>query len=85
MYHHPAYPFPAGQWALRMGAKYFTRLSAFGARQKLAISLYEAKNRPRLAVMPPLLRGELFDLPLDRQGTFFFGILTEQGVRSIDY
>lgn len=79
MYHHPAYPFPPGQWAKRMGAKYFTRISAFGARQKLALSFYVADDRPRLNVMPPLLRKELFELPLDQEEPFFLIYLLNQG------
>lgn len=79
MYHHPIYPFSPGKWAQRMGAKYFTRLSAFGAKRKLALSFYNAEDRPRLSVMPPLLRPELFDLPLDREEPFFLMYLLNQG------
>ena len=79
MYHHPAYPFSPGKWAQRMGAKYFTRLSAFSAKRKLALSFYHAEDRPRLSVMPPLLRKELFDLPLDQEEPFFLIYLLNKG------
>ncbi|MEM8484736.1 MAG: glycosyltransferase family protein [Bacteroidota bacterium] len=79
MYHHPVYPFSPGKWAQRMGAKYFTRLSAFGARRKLALSFYNTWDRPRLSVMPPLLRKELFELPLDQEEDFFLIYLLNQG------
>lgn len=65
MYHHPVYPFPAGMWAQRLGARNFTRLSSFGATRRLALSYYPAPARPRLAVVPPLLRPEVFAQPLD--------------------
>jgi uncharacterized protein (TIGR00661 family) len=67
MYHHPVYPFPDGMWAQRIGAKQFTRLSSFGSARRLALSYYPAPERPRLAVVPPLLRAELFALPLDQE------------------
>ncbi len=79
MFHHPVYPFSPGKWAQRMGVKYFTRLSAFGAEKKLALSLYKAWDRPRISVMPPLLRKELFELPLDREEPFFLIYLLNQG------
>lgn len=79
MYHHPVYPFSPGKWAQRMGAKYFTRLSAFGASRKLALSFYNTWDRPRLSVMPPLLRKELFDLPLDCEEDFYLIYILNQG------
>ena len=79
MYHHPIYPFSPGKWAQRMGAKYFTRISGFGAKRKLALSFYNTEDRPRLSVMPPLLRKELFELPLDREEPFYLIYLLNQG------
>ncbi len=79
MYHHPVYPFSPGKLAQRYGAKYFTRLSSFGAERKLALSFYNAWDRPRLSVMPPLLRPELFTLPLDQEEPFFLIYLLNQG------
>lgn len=79
MYHHPVYPFSPGKLAHRVGAKYFTRLSAFGAERKLALSFYNAWDRPRISVMPPLLRPELFALPLDLEEPFFLIYLLNRG------
>ncbi len=81
MYHHPVYPFPSGMWAQRIGAKNFTRLSSFGASLKLALSYYPAPSRPRLAVVPPLLRPEVFEQPLDQpvEEPFYLMYLLNQG------
>ena len=79
MFHHPAYSFPAGKWPQRVGARHFTRLTAFGAARKLALSLYPAEDRPRLSVMPPLLRSELFELPFHEAESFYLIYLLNQG------
>lgn len=55
-FHHPAYPFPAGHRVQRLAAKGYTRLTALGAPQRLALSFYPAPDRPGLRVVPPLLR-----------------------------
>ena len=79
MFHHPVYPFPPGKWPQKMGAKYFTRLTSFGATQRLALSFYEAPDRHKISVMPPLLRKELFQLPRDKEEDFFLIYLLNQG------
>ena len=79
MFHHPIYPFPPGKWPQKMGAKFFTRLTSNGASQRLALSFYEGEDRSRLAVMPPLLRKELFDLPKDKEEDFFLIYLLNKG------
>ncbi len=79
MFHHPAYSFPPGKWPQRVGARHFTRLTAFGAARKLALSLYPAEDRPRLSVMPPLLRPELFELPVHEAAPFYLIYLLNQG------
>ena len=79
MYMHPAYPFPPGKWPQRVGAKYFTRITSFDSDCRLALSFYYVVDRPRLRVLPPLLRAELFQLPLDRQEDFFLIYLLNQG------
>ena len=79
MFHHPVYPFPPGKWPQKMGAKFFTRLTSFGAAKRLALSFYEAPDRSRLAVMPPLLRKELFNLPEDKEEDFFLIYLLNKG------
>ncbi len=81
MYHHPVYPFPSGMWAQRFGAKNFTRVSSFGASRLLALSYYPAPSRPRLSVLPPLLRPEVFEQPLDApiEEPFYLMYLLNQG------
>ena len=79
MFHHPVYPFPPGKWPQKMGAKFFTRLTSYGAAKRLALSFYEAPDRPRISVMPPLLRKELFDLPTDKEEDFFLIYLLNKG------
>lgn len=79
MFHHPAYSFPPGKWSQRLGTKHFTRLTAFGAARKLALSLYPAEDRPRLSVMPPLLRPELFELSTHETEPFYLIYLLNQG------
>jgi len=79
MFHHPAYPFPPGKWPQRIGAKHFTRLTAFGSVRKLALSFYPAPDRPRLSVMPPLLRKELFELPCLETEPFYLIYLLNRG------
>lgn len=79
MFHHPVYPFPPGKWAQKRGAKFFTRLTSFGANQRLALSFYEAEDRTNLMVMPPLLRKELFELPKNKEEDFFLIYLLNKG------
>ncbi len=66
---HPAYQFPdlpgfsRPQASQRGALKLFTRLTAWGASRRLALSITpmpEAKTRS-LVVVPPLLRDELFE------------------------
>lgn len=62
MFLHPAYRFPPGQPLSRRAARWFARLTAWGATRRLALSLYPAPAQPgrHLAVCPPLLRPEMF-------------------------
>lgn len=79
MFHHPIYPFPPGSWAQQRGAKFFTGLTSFRAKKRLALSFYDAEDRPELAVMPPLLRKELFELPENAEEDFFLIYLLNKG------
>ncbi len=65
MFEHPAYTFPSGRAMRRRALRLFTRLTAGPQARKLALSLYPAPDLPErnLAVMPPLLREEVFALP----------------------
>ncbi len=79
MFHHPVYPFPPGRWSQRVGAKHFTRITSIGAVRKLGLSFYEAEDKNTIAVMPPLLRKELFELPTDVEEDFYLIYLLNQG------
>src|SRR5262245_28641907 len=64
------------QWTMRQ----YVRVT--GARSsKLALSFYPAAAKPdrRLFVCPPLLRAELFDLPLSQPGRFLLAYVLNQG------
>jgi len=68
--------FAVQQWTMR---RY---VGLTGARStKLALSFYPAASMPErhLFVCPPLLRGELFDLPRDLPGQFFLAYVLNQG------
>lgn len=81
MFHHPAYRFPRGRLLMRQATRWFTALTAWGAQRRLALSLYPAPDLPDrdLVVMPPLLRTEVFDLPLDEREPFFLVYLLNAG------
>ena len=79
MYLHPAYAFHPGKWPQRVGVRYYTRITSFDAECRLALSFYHAPERPRLKVLPPLLRPELTALPLDRQEDFYLIYLLNAG------
>ncbi len=82
MFHHPAFTaYPRGRLLDRAAARFFTRLTALGAARRLALSFYPAPALPekRLAVVPPLLRNELFRQPTDRQEPFFLVYLLNRG------
>lgn len=81
MFEHPDYTFPSGRPLRRYAAKLFTRLTAWGATQRLALSLYPAPDLPEknLVVMPPLLRREVFELPLGRHDPFLLIYLLNSG------
>lgn len=80
LYLHPAYRFPPGHAVQREALKAFTRLTAWGATTRLALSLESVPGtHPGLVVTPPLLRAALFDLPLDRHEPFFLAYLLNDG------
>jgi len=81
MFLHSAYEFPAGRWLQRWGARAFARLTAWGATRRLALSLYPVPDsaRPRLTVLPPLLRADLFRQPQGRSEPFFLVYILNSG------
>jgi uncharacterized protein (TIGR00661 family) len=81
MFFHPAYRFPNGHRVQRGAVRAFARLTAWGAAQRLALSLYPAPDRPQdnLTVVPPLLRADLFRQPQDRSEPFFLVYILNSG------
>jgi uncharacterized protein (TIGR00661 family) len=80
MLDHPEFvrckKFALQQWTMRQ----YVRLA--GAKStKLALSFYAASPIPerRLFVSPPLLRSEVFDLPMDQKGRFLLAYVLNQG------
>ena len=58
----PGYPRLPGQPLQRLAMDAYTRLVGTGAATRLALSLYDAPDRPGVRVVPPLLRGQLAEL-----------------------
>jgi len=59
---HPGYPLLPGQPLQRVAMEGYTRLVGANAATRLALSLYDAPDRPGVRVTPPLLREQLFAL-----------------------
>ncbi|MEM6785837.1 MAG: glycosyltransferase family protein [Bacteroidota bacterium] len=61
---HPSYPFGTGNAAARRGAQIYTRFTSMGASARIGLSLYHANDLQAegIAVVPPILRDEVFDL-----------------------
>lgn len=78
---HPQFPFPAGQFVDRMLFKITSRLTAWGAREMLALSFDQQPDVPgsRLRVVPPLLRREVVELK-PTSGGFFLAYTTHPGL-----
>ena len=82
VYLHPSYRFPAGHVAERTATRLFTRLTALGATWKLALSLHPMPAPGRddtLAVLPPLLRDDVFRQRPAQQEPFFLTYLLNSG------
>lgn len=82
MFLHPAYRFPPGQVLHRWTTRAFAQLTAWGATQRLALSLEPMPARPGLIVMPPLLRDAVFDQPVDRRAPFLLVYVLNAGYAS---
>jgi len=74
---HPSYRLAPGQPLSRAAMRAYTRLTAAGAQRLLALSLYDAEDRPehRLRVTPPLLRRDLFALDGAEEGGYLLAYL----------
>lgn len=80
MFHHPAYEFPPGRWPNRWAARTFASVTAWGAAQRLALSLYPAAQHvDDLTVLPPLLRREVFHKSTQVKSAFFLVYLLNSG------
>lgn len=85
MFLHPSYAFPPGRRFSRWMARAFAMSTAWRADRLLALSLYPVETMRTealghdLAVMPPLLRDELFEQPLDRTEPFLLVYIVNRG------
>jgi uncharacterized protein (TIGR00661 family) len=81
MFHHPAYPFPEGRQIDRWGMRLYTAATACTAVKRLAISIYRAEDIPahRIAVVPPLLRGEVLSRSQNVDEPFLLVYLLNSG------
>lgn len=62
MFFHPGYEFPDGMLMDRLMTKFYTWMNGLGSLKRLALSYYPESDPPgtNIAVVPPLLRDELF-------------------------
>lgn len=81
LFRHPIFHFPAGRPIDRAALKFFTGLTALGATRTLALSYYPAPEAPDtgIAVVPPLLRPELFARPVDEREPFYLCYVLNAG------
>lgn len=80
---HPHFPFPKGQLLDRLLFKLTSRLTAWGARELLALSFDQQPDVPgsRVRVVPPLLRREATERS-PTQGDFLLAYTTQPGLVS---
>jgi UDP:flavonoid glycosyltransferase YjiC (YdhE family) len=79
--HHPTFPFPPNRALDRWALRQFSNVTALGAVRRLALSFTPLPDVPgrRLTVVPPLLRAELFDQPVDVREPFLLAYLLNSG------
>lgn len=77
---HPDYRFPKLNRLELASLKFFTRLTAAGARKKMALSFRKLRDAPdeRIIVVPPLLRQEVLNLQ-PRTGDYLHGYMVNSG------
>jgi uncharacterized protein (TIGR00661 family) len=80
MSEHPSYVRFSGKPMQQLGMKWYVRMVGAGSTQ-VALSLYEAPDLPKkkLAVVPPILRRQLFDLQPNPAGEFVLVYLLNHG------
>ncbi len=79
IYFHPDFEFPKGRRLDKLSIKYYTRLTTARTAKNIALSFYDMPaHKDDLAVVPPLLRKEVFDLKV-RKEDFFLVYLLNSG------
>ncbi|GAB2764598.1 glycosyltransferase family protein [Rhabdobacter roseus] len=76
---HPHFSFPKKSWLDRQLVNLNTRLTALGARRRLALSFRPLSHAGTLAVVPPLLRHDLRQLR-PTQGTYLLVYMTHHSL-----
>ncbi len=76
-FHHPVYPFPAGNHAARTLARAWTEATVPPGARRLALSFYDAPGVParNLRVVPPLLRDALAGCDVTDDGSVLVYLL----------
>ena len=73
---HPDYVLPEDRWAELYLLKFFTKITAAKASLLLALSTREMPSVPdrRMKVVPPLLRKDVFEIPV-KKGNYLHGYM----------
>ncbi|HVA97763.1 MAG TPA: glycosyltransferase family protein [Bacteroidia bacterium] len=77
MFLHSDYRMPSGKNFENYFLKFYTRLTTFGATKKLALSFYRFENdeAQSIYVVPPLLRNEVMEQPIENNNFILIYIL----------
>lgn len=80
---HPEYEFPAENRLALFFLKFFTRLTSWGAKRRLALSFRKMRAVPerRITVVPPLLRDEV-RRAVPQKGDHLLGYILNSGFAS---
>ncbi|HCS21888.1 MAG TPA: hypothetical protein DIW47_15245 [Bacteroidetes bacterium] len=77
----PVIPFASPNFVVdgrNKSIKFYTRLTAYGASKRLALSFYELPSHKRVRVIPPLLRKEVYSARVS-EGDYFLVYLVNSG------
>ena len=75
---HPDFIFPPGRKLEKFLFRMHTRLTAFGAKERLALSFLPKEDISGLRVVPPLLRKEVKELQVS-EGDFYLAYMVNPG------
>ncbi len=78
MFEHPRYPKVGGFAIQKLGMMRYVNLTGANAA-RLALSFYEAEDKPGMFVCPPILRRQLFALTPERPGSHLLVYLLNHG------